>query len=256
MESKPLLTIGAEQLSWAQGFKYLQASGKLQSFVAEIARQHVMEKELQSREDINVDPAVIQQAIMDFRLQRKLEDLQKFQEWMQENKISYSTIESQITNSFKLKELKDSIVAEKIEEYFNQRKASLDYAILSRIVVQDKELADAVYRKIVEEGGKFEDLAKEYSVTNDKNYNGMMGAVTLASLPKDLRDAINSGSVNIGDVLRPFETNKFWSIFRLEQLQGASLDNPEIKKKLEGELFERWISERLENTKITLHMND
>lgn len=31
MESKPLLTIGEEQLSWEQGLRYLQASGKLQS---------------------------------------------------------------------------------------------------------------------------------------------------------------------------------------------------------------------------------
>ena len=79
MESKPLLTIGEEQLSWGQSFKYLQASGKLQSFITEIVSQYVIEKELQSREDINVDPAVIQQAIIDFRLQRKLEGQQKFQ---------------------------------------------------------------------------------------------------------------------------------------------------------------------------------
>ncbi|NES08260.1 MAG: peptidylprolyl isomerase, partial [Okeania sp. SIO2F4] len=41
-----------------------------------------------------------------------------------------------------------------------------------------------------------------------------------------------------------------------EQLQGASLDNPEIRKKLDGELFERWVAEKLQNTKITLHVND
>ncbi|MCL2923444.1 MAG: peptidylprolyl isomerase [Trichodesmium sp. MAG_R04] len=254
MESKPLLTIGAEQLSWGQSLKYLQASGKLQSFVTEIVTQYVIEKELQSREDINVDTAVIQQAIIDFRLQRKLEDQQKFQEWLKQNRINYNALESQIVNSFRLKQLKDSITSEKIEEYFNERKAGLDYVILSRIVVQDKELADAVHRKIVEDGGKFEDLAKEHSVTNDKNFNGFMGKVSLASLPEDLRNAVNSA--NPGGILGPFKTDKFWSIFRLEQLQGASLDNPEIKKKLHNELFDRWIMEKLENQKITLHVNE
>lgn len=254
MESKPLLTIGEEQLSWGQGLRYLQASGKLQSFVTEIVRQYVIEKEMQSREDINVSPAVIQQAMIDFRLQRKLEDQQKFQEWLQQNRINYNALESQIENSFKLKQLRDSITAEKIEAYFNERKAGLDYVILSRIVVEDKELADALRRKIVEEGGRFEDLAKEYSVTNDKNFNGIMGAVSLSSLPEDLRNSINSA--NPGDLLGPFQTNKFWSLFRLEQLQGASLDNPEIRKKLDGELFERWVSEKLQDSKITLHVND
>ena len=254
MESKPLLTIGTEQLSWGQSFKYLQASGKLQSFVTEIVSQYVIEKELQSREDINVDPAVIQQAIIDFRLQRKLEDQQKFQEWLKQNRINYNALESQIVNSFRLKELRDSITSEKIEEYFNERKADLDYAILSRIVVQDKELADAVHRKIVKDGGKFEDLAKEHSITKDKNFNGIMGAVSLASLPENLRNAVNSA--NPGDILGPFKTDKFWSIFRLEQLQGASLDNPEIRKKLDSELFEHWVAEKLQNQKITLHVNE
>ena len=36
MESKPLLTIGEEELSWSKSLKYLQASGKLQSFITEI----------------------------------------------------------------------------------------------------------------------------------------------------------------------------------------------------------------------------
>lgn len=254
MESKPLLTIGEEQLSWGQGLRYLQASGKLQSFVTEIVRQYVIEKELESREDINVNPAVMQQAIIDFRLQRKLEDQQKFQEWLQQNRISYNALEAQITNSFKLKQLRDSITSEKIEEYFNERKAGLDYVILSRIVVEDKELADALHHKIVAEGGKFEDLAKEYSVTNDKNFNGIMGTVSLGSLPEDLRNTVNVA--NPGDIVGPFKTDKFWSIFRLEQLQAASLDNPEIRKKLDGELFERWIAEKLQNNKITLHVND
>ena len=54
----------------------------------------------------------------------------------------------------------------------------------------------------------------------------------------------------------PFQIDKFWNIFRLEQLQGASLDNAEIKKKLDNELFERWIAEKLQNQKITLHVNE
>lgn len=254
MESKPLLTIGDAQLSWSQGLRYLQASGKLQSFITEIVRQYVIDKELQSREDVNVNPASLQQAIIDFRLQRKLDNAQKFQEWLQQNRIDYTALETQIANSFKLKQLQNSITSANIEAYFNERKAGLDYVILSRIVVEDKELADALYRKIVEEGGTFEDLAKEYSVTNDKKFNGIMGAVSVGSLPEQLKNAVTAA--NPGNILGPFNTDRFWSLFRLEQVQSASLDNPEIKKKLENELFERWVAEKLQNSKITLHVGD
>ena len=50
MESKPFMLIGEDELSLAQALKYLQTSGKLQSFVTEIARQYVLDKELESQE--------------------------------------------------------------------------------------------------------------------------------------------------------------------------------------------------------------
>lgn len=78
----------------------------------------------------------------------------------------------------------------------------MDYVILFRIVVLDKELVDVLYLKIVEDGGKFEDLVKEYLVINDKNFNGFMGVVNLVSLLEDLRNIVNF--VNFGDVLGLF----------------------------------------------------
>jgi len=55
----------------AQALKYLQSSGKLQPFIVEILRQYIIEQELQTRDDLDISPALTEQAVIDFRLQRQ-----------------------------------------------------------------------------------------------------------------------------------------------------------------------------------------
>ena len=49
--SQPFLTVNDDPISLGQSLKYLQASGKLQSFLGEMLRQYVIVHALQSRED-------------------------------------------------------------------------------------------------------------------------------------------------------------------------------------------------------------
>lgn len=253
MESKPFLTIGDEELSVGQALRYLQTSGKLQNFVTEIARQYVLDKELQSADAPIIDAEKLQKAILDFRAQNKLTDSQKFQQWLDANGMNYGMLEGQIASSFQVFELKKSVIEGKVEEYFSDRKPFLDSVILSRIVVQDKELADAIYRKIVEEGAEFEELVREHSITNDKNFKGLIGAVGLATLPEEVRTAIEGA--NPGDIFGPFSVEGYWCLFRFEEFQPASLDNPNIKKRLENELFDGWLSEKLQDLKVKISIS-
>ncbi|NEQ99451.1 MAG: hypothetical protein F6K30_22565 [Cyanothece sp. SIO2G6] len=73
------LTIDNQPISIAQAVRYLQMGRKFDGFIGEILRQFVLEREIGKRDDIQVSPAVIEQAMVDFRLQNKLTDPQKFQ---------------------------------------------------------------------------------------------------------------------------------------------------------------------------------
>jgi len=72
MASEQFLTVDDQPISLAQALKYLQSSGKLQPFIVEILRQYIIEQELQTRDDLG--PALTEQAVIDFRLQRQLTD--------------------------------------------------------------------------------------------------------------------------------------------------------------------------------------
>jgi parvulin-like peptidyl-prolyl isomerase len=250
MESKPFMLIGEDELSLAQALKYLQMSGKLQSFVTEIARQYVLEKELQGQETTDLDTEKLQKSLSDFRAQNKLNDPQKFQQWLDANGMNYGMLESQIASGFKMLQLKNSLTEGKVENYFTERQPFLDSVILSRIVVQDKELADSIYRKIVEEGANFEDLVKEFSITNDRNLKGLIGPVSLGSLPEEVKSALEGA--NPGQIMSPFNIDGYWCVFRFEEFQPASFDNPNLKRRLENEIFDRWLAEKMESLKVKI----
>jgi parvulin-like peptidyl-prolyl isomerase len=251
--SKALLIVNDQPLSLKQCLRYLQASGKLQGFIGDILRQYVLEQEIATRTDVEVSPAVIEQAVVDFRLKQNLTDPQAFQEWLTRNGINYELFHNQLASSFKLERLKAVISDARLQEHFIERKLFFDRIVLSRIVVPSKELAEELHTQITE-GGSFEQLAREYSIADEKVANGMMGPVSRGSLPDVLRAAVDSARP--GELIGPLEIDKNWVIFRVDQFLPATLEDPQLRQVLQNEVFERWLAEKLQTMAVKLQVND
>ncbi|MHC5833687.1 MAG: peptidylprolyl isomerase, partial [Nostoc sp.] len=86
-------------------------------------------------------------------------------------------------SNLKLEKLKAQITEPNLQEYFIERKIFLDRVVLSRLVVEDQALAEELKSQIVEDGARFELLVQEYSVEDDRIFNGMMGAVSRGRMP-------------------------------------------------------------------------
>ncbi len=241
MDGTDFLIIDDDTISLKQAINYLQASGKLGDFVGEIMRQYVIEQELLTRSDIEIHPAVVEQSMIDFRLQNNLSDPKHFQEWLMRNGGDYASFHSQVVTRFKREKLKTLVTEPKIQEYFIERKIFLDRVVLSRIVINDKELAEEL-RIQLEEGAAFDELAREYSITEDRMLNGMIGPISRGILPDVLRAAVDAA--NPRDIIGPLPLEKTWILFRVEHFIPASLDDPEVQKALQNELFERWIAQK------------
>ena len=252
MASESFLTVDDQPISLAQALKYLQTSGKIQPFIVEILRQYIIEQELQTREDLDIGPAVTEQAVIDFRLQRQLTDPKQFQEWLANNGTNYDNFHNQITFGFKLEKLKAQITEPKLQEYFIERKLFLDRVVLSRIIVDNKELAEELSSQI-EEGAAFEDLAREYSMADDRIVNGMMGLVSRGTMPDILRAAVDSARLR--EIVGPLELEGRWGLFRVEQLLPASSEDNQVKQGLQNELFEQWLAEKLQKMVVKLQVS-
>jgi hypothetical protein len=260
MESLPFLTIDDQAISAKQAVKYLRASGKLPQFIGDILRQYVIEQAILTREDVDISPALTEQTIIDFRLQNQLTDPQVFQDWLKKNGNDYATFHASIAFNFQLEKLKAVITEPKLPEYFIERKIYLDRVVISRIIVDNLELAEELHTQL-EEGGSFEQLAREYSLADDRLVNGMMGPVSRGTMPDVLRasvDVASSGQL-IGPIKLVSETlppgEERFGLFRVEQYLPASLEDTQLKQALQNELFEKWLAEKIQKLTVKLQVN-
>lgn len=252
MESRPFLTADDQSISLGQALRYLASVGKLESVLWEIMRQHVIEQELQTREELNIGSDAIEQVVIDIRLKYQLADPESFREWLASEGIDYTAFRRQIADSLKLARLKVQVTEPRLQEYFIEQKIYLDQVILSRLVVEEQALAEELKSQILEDGASFEQLVQEYSVAEDRMFNGMMGATSRGSLPDTLRTAVDLASP--GELIGPLEIEGLWSLVRVEQFLPASLDE-QLRAELEDELFEQWLEEKIQSIDIKLQVN-
>ena len=252
MESATFLTVNNQEIALAEVVKYLQISGRLGNFINDVLRQHIIEQEINTRTDIEISSALIEQTIIDFRLKNQLTDQQKFQEWLINNGTDYTTFHTSITFSFQLEQIKALVTESKLPEYFIERKIYLDRVVLSRILVDSRELAEELQTQI-EEGASFEQLAKEYSLADERVFNGMMGPISRGTIPDSLRAAVDATVP--GKLINPIEIEGRFALFRLEQILPASLEDPQLKQSLQNELFEKWLGEKIQNLTVKIQVN-
>ncbi len=252
MEQSSLFLIADGQpISLGQALKYLESSGKLESVLWEIMRQHVLEQELQAIGDINISSDLIEQVIIEFRLNNQLTDSGSFQQWLAQEGLDYSTFRKQIVFNLKLENLKSKVTESNIQEYFIERKLFLDQVVLSRLVVEEQSLAEELKSQIIEDGAIFEQLVQKYSIAEDQIFNGMMGLISKGTLPDVVRAEI--ANANPGELIGPIEVDKLWYLVRVEKFLPASLDE-QLKQQLESELFEQWLEDKIQNINVQLQV--
>lgn len=254
MSNTAFLTVDDRELSLRDCMRYLQSTGKLQEFIGNILRQHLLQEETTQRDDLEIPEGVVEQAIIDFRLQQKLTEAPAFQEWLQKNGSDYSTFHKQILGNFKIEKLKMVVTDERLQEYFIDRKLFLDRVVLSRIIVDSQDLAEELKTQIQENSATYEELARQYSITDDKIVSGMMGPVSRGTLPDAIRAQIDAATP--GSLIGPLELEEKWGLFRVDEFLDASLDNPQLQESLRNELFDRWISEKIQSMTVKLQIND
>ncbi|MBD1998470.1 peptidylprolyl isomerase [Leptolyngbya sp. FACHB-541] len=252
MTSEPFLTVDDQPISLGQAIRYLQTGRKFDAFIGEIIRQFVVDQELQTREDLKINTAAVEQAVIDFRLEQQLTDPKQFQEWLSSNGMDYETFHNQVSSGFKLRKLKEDVALPKLQEYFIERKIFLDRVVLSRIIVVDKELAEELRSQILEEGAKFEQLAREYSLTDDRIVNGMVGPISRGTMPDTLRAAVDLAKS--GEIVGPLGMEDRWGLFRVEEFLPASLDDLQLRQTLVDELFEQWLMDKIQGLPIKLQV--
>lgn len=251
MKDIPFLKIENETISLSQFISYLRKTGGLTRMLGDFLRQYVLEKELKSRNDIQLEPSQVSSAIGKFLGEHQLTDPNRFNKWLKDNGLSYEEFENQTILSLKTEFLKQEITESKLEAYFIERQPSLERVVLSRIILDSVEAADEIRRQLQEDPSAFDVLAREHSVTEDRVVNGMMGPIKRSTLPELLRKEIEG--LQSGEIIGPLKIDDRYCIFRFEQSLPASLEGP-LKQELQNQLFEKWLQEKMVKLNVKLEV--
>ena len=131
---------------------------------------------------------------------------------------------------------------DEVERHFLSRKLGHDQVTYSMIRVRDGDLAFELHQRLLEEEADFAELASRYSEGSERESGGRCGPVPFdqahATVVEKLRGCQE------GDLLEPFFLVDIWLILRLDQWEGARLDEAMRETMLE-ELFEQWLDRRV-----------
>lgn len=131
----------------------------------------------------------------------------------------------------------------KAEQRFLERKDQLDLVTYSLLRLNNSHLARELYLQIAEGENDFIELAAAHSKGPEKNTQGCVGPIPLTKAHPKLAEKLRSHKP--GELIEPFQINKWWLVARLEKYQDACF-NEKTKQMMCTELFRQWAQEETE----------
>lgn len=250
MHINNFLTIDGVTLSLEQSLVHLRTAGKLSTVVLEIAQQYLLENEIKALEIPEPEADIVEQFILEFRLQQQLTSPESFQKWLLINGINYADFKHQISFRIKQEKLKEKVTEPKVHEYFAKNKESLDRVVLSRIVVDHPEVAQDLKEQVEQQGADFTQLAKKHSMVDDAVVGGVMGPIIRSQMPQIIREATENAQ--LGQIIGPVKIEGRYCLLKVEQLLPAALEGS-LKRDLETHLSEEWLKEKLQSMNVQLN---
>ena len=123
----------------------------------------------------------------------------------------------------------------KSENFFKQNKSKFNKYIYSLIRNNDRNTIFELYYQIESKESSLYELAKKYSIGNEKLKKGIIGPVRESDInPKIL---INLKSLDIGIISEPFQIANNWYIIQKESFIEANFNN-QTKNKICASIFE------------------
>ena len=143
-----------------------------------------------------------------------------------------------LENSEKIKIIAMKEFSKNAETEFINSKTLLDQYTYSLITVKESDLAYELYLQIESKESEFSELASKYSSESNANKMGIIGPQGIGNVHPALKEKLLTAKK--GELLNPFQIDKWWVVLRLEDKIEAKLDNS-LRSKITLSLFDKWV---------------
>jgi parvulin-like peptidyl-prolyl isomerase len=165
-------------------------------------------------------------------------------EFLDDAGASLETYEAYLEDNLLAGKIRDQVQSsESVEDYFQLNSPKYDSVEVSHMVVEGESQANEIFSLLQDGDEKFEDMAREYSVSDSAQLGGTIGMVFRGQLDADLEARIFNAEV--GEPLGPYDAGSegHFELFVVTSKASAELTDS-IRDLIEKQLYEQWIQEQ------------
>lgn len=248
MEMKDELTsVNGKPVTVHDVFVFLKATGHFRNAIYDVIEIEVIKQKAQVME-VGVSPAELQEysdAKKRWLGLNSTADWNNHCRWVGINEEQWNSV---IRTELLRKKLQRRVIeAAEIRRYFSNNKAKLQTARLSRIVCADEAGAKRIISHVRTRPDDFSLMARQHSIEEQTRISGgYLGSFNSGILPGEIEKAVFAAQP--GAVLGPFPENGHWTLYRVEGLDRAELDDA-LRTYIGEKLFSDWLHNEVNSAK-------
>jgi hypothetical protein len=132
---------------------------------------------------------------------------------------------------------------DQVEPYFLERRKDLEQVVYGLIRHNQQGTAEELYLRLLDDAADFGDLARQYSLGEERFTRGLVGPMLISQPHPTIRAVLES--LAVGEIHPPFMVDRWVLLVKMEYRQPASL-NEATRLQLYNELFQRELEARLD----------
>ena len=177
-----------------------------------------------------------------FKEQNKLENIELVETYLKKNGLKETDLRWQLELPTRFQIYSQEHFQHKAEARFLARKEQLDKVVYSLLRLEDGYLARELYLRISGGEANFADLAAKYSQGPEAKTKGIIGPVPMTQAHPAVSERLRTSQP--GQLLQPFQVDKWWLVVRLERYEAAQFDD-NTRQRMAQELFQEWLNQEL-----------
>lgn len=181
-------------------------------------------------------------ALQTFREANGISDEGGMQAYLESRGLQAEQLMWQILLPLRIKGYSMETFGHRAENRFLERKRSLDRVVYSILRTSAQGLAHEYYHRLLENEADFPEIVAELKNGPEQYSRGIVGPVSLIKAHPQFAERLRITPA--GDLIAPFQIDRWWIVARVEHKIPATLTN-EMKETMCRELFEVWISEQV-----------
>jgi putative peptide maturation system protein len=209
----------------------------------------LLQEELE-KNPIPISNQELQLAMDRFRKARKLHKAEDTYRWMERRGVSYESLERLVEGQALLTKLRDKVVGNRVEEYFDTNSAQFDTTRVARFLVADETSALDMCRRIRSGEIDFLQAAQNHFITAKQSRPPKIELFTTIQRREaspELRESLFQSEP--GSILGPVREENGYVILRVLSMVRATLDDA-TRDAIKNILFEEWLEKRRRTASI------